>query len=237
MQYKNEKEKDKSDDLSLPVKQDKKMVASEQDNENKDIVEPENALPEVNIEQLPKGLQEAVVRAGWAKLMPVQAKTIPYVFAKRDLMIQSRTGSGKTGAFILPILERIDPKESVCQALILVPTRELARQVSNEAEMLLGRATGIRTAAVFGGVKYNPQIQILRKGAHVVVGTPGRILDHLLRGTLSLKKLKILVFDEADRMLSIGFYPDMKQVKEYLPSTPVNGYMFSATFPPHMFTT
>ncbi len=234
MQHKNEKEADKSVNSTFHVKQDKKIAGSEHDNKNKDIVEPENALPEVNIEDLPKGLQEAATRAGWTKLMPVQAKTIPYVFAKRDLMTQSRTGSGKTGAFILPILERIDPKEDVCQALVLVPTRELARQVSNEAEMLLGRVTGIRTAAVFGGVKYNPQIQMLRRGAHIVVGTPGRILDHLLRGTLSLKNLKILVFDEADRMLSIGFYPDMKQVREYLPSTPVNGYMFSATFPPHV---
>ncbi|MFH1942646.1 MAG: DEAD/DEAH box helicase [bacterium] len=145
-------------------------------------------------------------------------------------MIQARTGSGKTGAFLLPMLERLDPAKPHCQALILVPTRELAKQVDQEAETLCGKA-GFRTVAVYGGVGYRPQIDAFNKGAHIVVGTPGRVLDHLLKETLSLKHLEMLIFDEADRMLSMGFYPDMKKVQKYLPNRRLHGCMYSATFP------
>jgi len=161
--------------------------------------------------------------------MPVQAKAIPYLRTGRDAMVQSRTGTGKTGAFILPILERVDPKLAQCQALVLVPTRELARQVTSDAEAL-AEGTGVRTVPVYGGVGYGPQLDGLRKGAHLVVGTPGRILDHLLRGSLVLDHLRILVFDEADRMLSMGFYPDMRALQEYMPRRR-DGFMFSATYP------
>jgi ATP-dependent RNA helicase DeaD len=194
------------------------------------VIEPENALPETTLEELPAPLREACARAGWAKLLPVQARAIPYMLAGRNLMVQSHTGSGKTGAFILPIIERIDPAKAACQALILVPTRELAQQVAREAETLRGDR-GIRTAVVYGGVKYGPQLDAFKAGAQIVVGTPGRILDHLLKGTLHLDALKVLVFDEADRMLSMGFYPDMKRVQQFLPRGPINGYMFSATIP------
>ena len=198
--------------------------------EDAKIVEPDNALPRVTMTELPERLREAASRAGWTELMPVQAMAIPYVLARRDLMIQSRTGSGKTGAFILPILERIDAGRNATQAFVLVPTRELARQVAKEAEILGGGR--VRTIAVYGGVGYGPQLDAFRLGAHLVVGTPGRILDHLLKGSLSLKDLEILVFDEGDRMLSMGFYPDMKRVQEFLPKRRFNAYMFSATFPP-----
>jgi ATP-dependent RNA helicase DeaD len=202
------------------------------DTSNKEqVVEPEKALPEVSLEKLPEILKNAVASAGWTSLMPVQKKTIPYMLARRDLMVQSRTGSGKTGAFMLPIIKRTDPELNACQSLVLVPTRELARQVAKEAE-LLGKDTGVRTAAVYGGVAYGPQLEAFRKGAHIVVGTPGRVLDHLLKRTFSLDKLKILVFDEADHMLSMGFYPDMRRVQDYLPRNRINTYMFSATFPP-----
>ena len=194
------------------------------------IVEPENVLPEVTLEELPERPRAACAKAGWAKLLPVQARAIPYILAGRNLMVQSQTGSGKTGAFLLPILERIDMAKKACQALVLVPTRELAAQVSREAE-LLGGELGLRTAVVYGGVKYGPQLDAFRGGAQLVVGTPGRILDHLLKGTLILDDLKIFVFDEADRMLSMGFYPDMKRVQQFLPQRPLNGYMFSATIP------
>lgn len=194
-----------------------------------DIVEPEDALPEATLEQLPESLQAAATLAGWTSLMPVQAKTIPYVLAGRDLMVQSRTGSGKTGAFLLPILERVDPGAG-CQAIVMVPTRELAKQVAAEAEML-GAAKGVHAAAVYGGVDYGPQIKAFEEGVALIIGTPGRILDHLIKGTLSLDTLRVLVFDEADRMLSMGFFPDMKRLQEFLPSNPINGYMFSATFP------
>ena len=198
-----------------------------------DLVEPDNALPAITLAELPRIAQDAAANAGWTRLMPVQAKAIPYLLAGRDLMVQSRTGSGKTGAFLLPILHRIDSKRRACQALILVPTRELALQVSKEAA-LLGDATGVSSVAVYGGVGYGPQISALRDGAQLVIGTPGRILDHLLQRTLRLDNLHQLVFDEADRMLSMGFYPDMLQVQSYLPSGPIKGSMFSATFPAHV---
>jgi ATP-dependent RNA helicase DeaD len=197
------------------------------------VIEPENALPEAILERLPETLQAAFARAGWKKLLPVQARAIPYILAKRNLMVQSQTGSGKTGAFILPILERIDAAKTACQAMILVPTRELAQQVARDAELLRGDR-GVQTAVVYGGVKYGPQLDAFRAGAQIVVGTPGRILDHLLKGTLNIESLQILVFDEADRMLSMGFYPDMKRVQQFLPHRPINGYMFSATFPSYV---
>ena len=193
-------------------------------------------LPDLTLNQLPQLLQDAAARASWETLMPVQARAIPYLLAKRNMMIQARTGSGKTGAYLLPMLERLDSKKNHCQALILVPTRELARQVSQEAETLCGKS-GFRTVAVYGGVGYGPQIDAFRKGAHIVVGTPGRVLDHLLRETLSLKKLDMIIFDEADRMLSMGFYPDMKKLQNYFPTHELHGCMFSATFPSYVLAT
>ncbi len=189
-----------------------------------------SVLPDLTFDQLPSHLREAAVRGGWTELMPVQARAIPYLLAKRNMMIQARTGSGKTGAFILPMLERLDPSRDTCQALILVPTRELAKQVWQEAEKLCGDK-GLRTVAVYGGVGYGPQIDALKKGAHIVVGTPGRVLDHLLKRSLSLEHLKMLIYDEADRMLSMGFYPDMRDVQRYMPRREVHTCMFSATFP------
>jgi len=193
------------------------------------LVEPRNALPPLGLEDLKAPAQEAAARVGWTSLMPVQAKAIPYLLAGRDLMIQSRTGSGKTGAFILPLFELLDPRAAVCQALVLVPTRELARQVAQSAEDLF-QGTGYRVAAVYGGVGYGAQREALRRGAHLIVGTPGRILDHLVQRTMNLDNLRFLIFDEADRMLSVGFYPDMRALKTYLPEER-QGSMFSATFP------
>jgi ATP-dependent RNA helicase DeaD len=190
-------------------------------------------LPEATLADLPDKLRQGCALAGWPELMPVQAKAIPYLFSGRDMMIQSRTGSGKTGAFLLPILEIVNPLNPSTQALVLVPTRELALQVSAEAEVL-GRATGVRSLAVYGGVGYGEQMAGLKAGAHLVIGTPGRVLDHLLKRSLSLKNLEVLVFDEADRMLSMGFYPDMRRVQSYLPERRVSTYMFSATFPPQV---
>ena len=145
-------------------------------------------------------------------------------------MIQARTGSGKTGAFLLPMLEKLDSSKPVCQGLVLVPTRELARQVWQQADVMCS-GSGFRTVALYGGVAYGPQIDALRQGAHIVVGTPGRILDHLMRRALSLEHIQILIYDEGDRMMSMGFYPDMVQLQRYLPRRAFNACMFSATFP------
>ena len=194
-----------------------------------EIEEPEDSLPSVNLGDLPPRMSEATVRAGWTSLTPVQSKAMPYIMAGRPIMVQARTGSGKTGAFVMPIMELVNRHQDGTQALVLVPTRELATQVVAEARTLFGDG-GLRVTAVYGGVGYGPQLKALRDGTHLIVGTPGRVLDHLLRGSMSLKQLKVLVFDEADRMLSMGFYPDMRRVQEYLPSK-IYTCMFSATFP------
>jgi len=146
------------------------------------------------------------------------------------MMIQARTGSGKTGAYLLPMLGRLDPSAPYCQAIIMVPTRELARQVASEAEVIF-ESTGLRSAAVYGGVKYGAQTEALKNGAQIVVGTPGRVLDHLLKRTFSLDHLKMLIYDEADRMLSMGFYQDMEEFQRFLPKRLPHTCMFSATFP------
>ena len=197
------------------------------------ISEPENALPRVGLDDVPELLRTACAQAGWTQLMPVQSLALPYLLAGRDIMVQSRTGSGKTGCYLLPLLPRLDPELHAPQALVLVPTRELAVQVEHEAATLFA-GTGLRTVAVYGGVGYKKQMEALREGAQVLVGTPGRVLDHLLRHTLDLEALRVLVFDEADRMLSIGFYPDMKEVQRYLPRRRIHTCLFSATYPPHV---
>jgi ATP-dependent RNA helicase DeaD len=168
--------------------------------------------------------------------MPVQARAIPRLLAGRDMIVQARTGSGKTGAFLLPMLERLDASVAECQALVLVPTRELARQVEQDAQTLCS-AAGFRSVVVYGGVGYGPQVEGLRQGAQIVIGTPGRTLDHLLKRNLSLKGLRMVIFDEADRMLSMGFYPDMKRLQRFLPERKLHACMFSATFPSYVLRT
>ncbi len=224
-----------SEDLSLPENSEEISPDSGTDlfEGLAEVSQPEDALPPLSVQDLSPHMREAVARMGWPELLPVQAMSLPYGLAGRDLMIQSRTGSGKTGAFLLPLLEAVDGSINAPQALILVPTRELALQVAREAQTLFGE-TSLQSVALYGGVGYGAQLEALRGGAQVIIGTPGRVLDHLLRRTLSLADLRCLVFDEADRMLSIGFYPDMKEISRYLPERPVSAYMFSATFPVHV---
>jgi ATP-dependent RNA helicase DeaD len=209
------------------------ITEKEDQKEHDAMAEPVDALPPVALAQLPVRMREGVQRAGWEDLAPVQSKAIPYFQAHRDMMVQAQTGSGKTGAYLLPILEQVDLKKNACQFLILVPTRELAQQVATEAEVLAGDI-GMRTVAVYGGASYKPQIEAFKKGAQLVVGTPGRIIDHLIKRNLDLKDLKVLIFDEADRMMSMGFYPDMIRVRDFLPGSKFNSYMFSATFTAHV---
>lgn len=210
------------------------MIYMEETRKNEENnIEPENALAEISLAELSPELRTACENAGWKSLVPVQAQSIPYILAGRDMMVQSRTGSGKTGAYILPIMQKIDLKRNVAQAMVLVPTRELALQVSREAQMLVA-GSDLRVAVVYGGVGYAAQLEAIRGGAQLVVGTPGRILDHLLKNVLSLDHLKILIFDEADRMLSMGFYPDMVKIRKYIPSKDIASCMFSATFPPQV---
>jgi ATP-dependent RNA helicase DeaD len=195
-----------------------------------------SALPDITLGELPAELRAAIAREDWVALTPVQARAIPRLLAGQNMMIQARTGSGKTGAFLLPMLGRLNAATPVCQALVLVPTRELAKQVWEEAVTLMGEA-GLRAVAVYGGVGYGSQIDSLKRGAQIVIGTPGRILDHLLRRTFALDRLQMLIFDEADRMLSMGFYPDMREIKSFLPRREIHTCMFSATLPESVIQT
>ncbi len=194
-----------------------------------DYVEPDRPLRDVTVADLPERLQNAVREAGWKTLMPVQQKAIPYLLDGRDMIVQSRTGSGKTGAFLLPLFRILDADQRGTQALILSPTRELARQIYEEFERIRGDDR-LEACVIYGGVKYGPQLDALERGVQVVIGTPGRILDHLQQGNLRLNTLKQLVLDEADEMLSMGFYPDMLKLKRYLPENR-QSCMFSATMP------
>ncbi len=189
-------------------------------------------LPAATADTLPARARAALDATGWTSLTPVQQRAIPYLLERRDLIVQSRTGSGKTGAFLLPLFEILHPQRKEVQALILAPTRELARQVHEEFRRMRGNSaeTAIDAALVYGGVRYGPQIKALKEGAQLVVGTPGRVIDLLEQGHMSFQGLHVLVMDEADEMLSMGFYPAMKALKRHLP-TKRNSYMFSATIP------
>tara|TARA_Y100000590_G_scaffold343801_2_gene392959 strand:- start:650 stop:2098 length:1449 start_codon:yes stop_codon:yes gene_type:complete len=181
------------------------------------------------IYDLPEEINTGIAKLGWKRPMPVQTQVIPIMLGGEDLIVQAQTGSGKTGAFGIPIVSSVDPKTNDTQAIVLAPTRELANQVCSELATL-AEPRGVRCLAVYGGVGYGPQIEGLKKGAHIIVGTPGRILDHLGNGRLSLKKVRQVVFDEADEMLSLGFWPDMKEIREYLPKKR-QSCLFSATMP------
>jgi ATP-dependent RNA helicase DeaD len=179
--------------------------------------------------QLPEDIQASVKELGWSKPMPVQAKVIPLMQKGGDLIIQAHTGSGKTGAFGIPIVQHIDLEDNTIQALVMLPTRELANQVANEIT-IIGKHRGVRVLPVYGGVGYGPQLEALEAGVHVVVGTPGRILDHLGNGRMDLGGVDVLVLDEADEMLSLGFWPDMREIASYLPKKR-DSHLFSATIP------
>lgn len=180
---------------------------------------------------LGRGARVAFEKSGWPGLMPVQAHSIPYMESGQDLIVQSRTGSGKTGAFLLPLFDRLDPSVRAAQALVLTPTRELAGQIYDEFKRINPIPETLRSALVYGGVGYKEQITGLKRGAQVIIGTPGRILDHLERRTFTLEKLRSFILDEADEMLSMGFYPAMVALKSYLPKIR-QSCMFSATMPP-----
>jgi len=174
-------------------------------------------------------IQESIRELGWHTPTPVQAAAIPLMRAGGDLIVQAQTGSGKTGAFGIPLVEAVDTELAETQAIVLLPTRELANQVAVELDQL-GQHRGVRTLPIYGGVAYGPQLEGLERGAHIVVGTPGRTLDHLKNGRMNLSHTKVLVLDEADEMLSLGFWPDMKEVASYLPRKR-QSHLFSATMP------
>lgn len=164
-------------------------------------------------------------------MSPIQAAAIPLIVAGHDVVGQSETGSGKTAAFCIPAIERVDPRERCTQVLVLAPTRELAMQIQEEVRKLAAFKNKLRSVSIHGGVAYERQFAELSRGAHIVVGTPGRLTDHLARGTLDLSTVKMLILDEADRMLDLGFRDDLEKVFAAAPPDRQNIF-FSATISP-----
>jgi len=176
-------------------------------------------------------LTSVVHELGYTEPTPIQKAGIPVILNGQDLIAQSKTGSGKTAAFSLPILQHITlDRKRDSQALILCPTRELCTQVAREVRKLGRRMRGLQVLVLSGGVPIIPQIQALERGVHILVGTPGRVLDLLLRGKLNLSKVKKIVLDEADRMLEMGFQEDMTSIFSYVPLKRQT-LLFSATYP------
>ncbi|MDD4882677.1 MAG: DEAD/DEAH box helicase, partial [Gallionellaceae bacterium] len=184
------------------------------------------------------GLAEEIVRAvtehGYTTPTPIQAQAIPTVLAGGDLLAGAQTGTGKTAGFVLPILQRLTeqapqgPGKAPIRALILTPTRELAAQVE-ESVRTYGKYTKLSSLAMFGGVSINPQISRLKSRLDILVATPGRLLDHVEQRTVDLSQVQVLVLDEADRMLDMGFIRDIKKILALLPKQRQN-LLFSATF-------
>lgn len=183
---------------------------------------PFNSLP------LSEETLKAIEDMGFINASPIQAEAIPFLLEGRDVIGQAQTGTGKTAAFGIPIIENLDPQEKKIQALILCPTRELALQVSEEIKKLAKYKRHINLLAVYGGDPIDKQIKALKRGVSIVVGTPGRVIDHIKRGTLILNEVKTIVLDEADEMLDMGFREDIESILEELPEERQTVF-FSAT--------
>ena len=189
-----------------------------------------NPGPAFSSLSLPPAVIENLQRLGYERMTPIQAAALPLALAGKDLIAQAKTGSGKTAAFALPLLANLNPRRFAVQALVLCPTRELAEQVTQELRRLARAEDNIKILTLCGGATMRPQIASLAHGAHIVVGTPGRILDHLSRETLPLDALNTLVLDEADRMLDMGFAEDIATVVQHCPKQRQT-LLFSATYP------
>jgi len=179
---------------------------------------------------LSPAMQANLQQLGYTSMTPIQAASLPLALAGHDLIAQAKTGSGKTAAFTLPLLARLDVGQFAVQAIVLCPTRELADQVTQEIRRLARAEENIKVLTLCGGTPMRPQVASLEHGAHIVVGTPGRIMDHLQRETLSLDAVRTLVLDEADRMLDMGFFDDIASVARQCPKDRQT-LLFSATYP------
>ena len=196
------------------------------------VTNPTGAADSLTFDQLPlaPATLANLLQLGYRQMTPIQAASLPLALAGQDLIAQAKTGSGKTAAFALPLLTKLNPRRFAVQALVLCPTRELADQVTQEIRRLARSADNIKVLTLCGGSTMRPQISSLEHGAHVVVGTPGRIMDHLQRNSLDLTALDTLVLDEADRMLDMGFYDDIAFVANACPKQRQT-LLFSATYP------
>jgi len=173
---------------------------------------------------------QALTEVGYETPSPIQAGAIPPLLEGRDILGQAQTGTGKTAAFALPLLQRIDTSKQYPQLLILAPTRELALQVAEACDKYARHLTGLRTLSIYGGQGYDSQLRALRRGVQVIIGTPGRVMDHVRRGTLELDRLQTLVLDEADEMLRMGFIDDVEWILQHTPPQRQIA-LFSATMP------
>ena len=178
---------------------------------------------------LSEDIQSAVVAAGFEQPSPIQELTIPLALEGKDVIGQAQTGTGKTAAFGLPTLDKIRTEENTIQALVIAPTRELAVQ-SQEELFRFGRDKGVKVRSVYGGSSIEKQIKALRSGAHIVVGTPGRLLDLIKRKALKLNNIETLILDEADEMLNMGFLEDIEAIISRVPEERQT-LLFSATMP------
>jgi len=192
--------------------------------------ENDSSLPSFQDLALTEPVLKAVESAGYETPSPIQAQIIPFMLDGRDVLGQAQTGTGKTAAFALPILSRIDLNQKDPQVLVLAPTRELAIQVAEAFQGYASHLKGFHVLPIYGGQDYSIQLRQLRRGAHVVVGTPGRVMDHMRKGTLKLNSLKTLVLDEADEMLRMGFIDDVEWILDQIPEQRQIA-LFSATMP------
>jgi len=182
---------------------------------------------------LPETLLSALKSLGFESSTAIQAQTIPHLLAGKDVLGEAQTGTGKTAAFGLPAIAKIDPSIKKPQLMVLAPTRELAIQVAEAIETFAKNIKGLKVATLYGGQSYQPQFQQLERGAQIVVGTPGRLMDHLRRKSLKLDNLRFCVLDEADEMLNMGFLEDIEWILEHLPKE-TQMALFSATMPPQI---
>ena len=173
----------------------------------------------------------AVTDMGFEAASPIQGQSIPLELEGLDIIGQAQTGTGKTAAFGIPLLQKVDPKSKKLQAIILCPTRELAIQVSEEIRRLAKYMHGVKVLPIYGGQEIGRQIRSLKDGIQVIIGTPGRVMDHMRRKTLKLEHVHTVVLDEADEMLNMGFLEDMETILSELPEERQT-VMFSATMPP-----
>jgi len=179
---------------------------------------------------LTKDMLSNLQKIGYSSMTPIQAESLPHILKGRDIIAQAKTGSGKTAAFGIGLLSRLDVKKFRVQTLVLCPTRELADQVAKELRLLAKFAHNIKILTLVGGAAFGPQLGSLRHGAHIIVGTPGRILKHLDKESLNLENMNTLVLDEADRMLDMGFIEEIEKVLSYAPKERQT-LLFSATYP------
>src|SRR6201993_165495 len=191
---------------------------------------PAPAAPSFSELKLARPVLQALAEVGYESPSPIQAATIPRLLEGRDVLGQAQTGTGKTAAFALPILSRIDLGRKSPQALVLAPTRELAIQVAEAFQRYAKYLPGFHVLPIYGGQSYTPQLSALKRGVHVVVGTPGRVMDHMERGTLKLDGILTLVLDEADEMLRMGFIDDVETILQKTPPERQVA-LFSATMP------